>query len=473
MPATTEHGGASTAAAHDAQLSAKALICKIVDKLKPDERGGVSYTKHARASQLLCALREAVSAGDVPTRKLQRKLAFTGIDVWRCSNVGGAEMDAESCELLNRTAVLIFATLSAIEVARAADEAVPEAFMSSVCVDAETEKQAKRVETDVFSLTNSIPLWCLLTASGDGGKGRKRARVAAPTSSSGGGSSEYETENDAADDEAEEDYDSDVEYSEEQTRNAKRATEIDPESLSACFLERGTREIRSESLGRLSVAATQYYRAASSACIQKILLGDASAGGFGGLGSMRLKKLSKAERDEKLYAIVQAADSEAGQQLIRDLALSFWLPANVVGVRRALLLPRAAQTAAGVDFPELMSRAHNLAMAGSEYVWKNSNAPSEKMVVLLAGLALMTTTSNSTQKSDIVRKAIAFNGRVQLPFLELVPPSGTDAALPRLCLLPQANRWVNYALRQNGTCEIVWSERGMRGFFAGALNMVF
>ena len=94
-------------------------------------------------------------------------------------------------------------------------------------------------------------------------------------------------------------------------------------------------------------------------------------------------------------------------------------------------------------------------------------------MVLLAGLALMTTTSTSTQKSDIVRKAIAFNGRVQLPFLEAIPPTGADAALPRLCLLPQANRWVNYAIRQNGTCEIVWSERGIRGFFAGALNMVF
>jgi hypothetical protein len=368
---------------------------------------------------------------------------------------------------------LIFATLSAIEVARAADEAVPEAFMNSVSVDAETEKQAKRVETDVFSLANSVPLWCLLTASasGDGGKGRKRARAAAPASSSGGGS-EYETENDAADDEVEE-YDSDVEYTEEETRNAKRAIEIDPETLATCFLERGTREIRAESLGRLSVVAAQYYRAASSACIEKILLADASAAGFGGLGSMRLKKLNKAERDEKLFAIVQAGDSEAGQQLIRDLALSFWLPANVVGVRRALLLPRAVQTTAGIDFPELMSRAHNLAMAGSEYVWKNSNAPSEKMVVLLAGLALMTTTSTSTQKSDIVRKAIAFNGRVQLPFLELVPPTGADAALPRLCLLPNASRWVTYAIRQNGTCEIVWSERGIRGFFAGALNMVF
>ena len=69
-------------------------------------------------------LREAVSSGDVPTRKLQRKLAFAGIEAWRCSNVGAAEMDAEACELLNRTATLIFATLAAIEVARAADEAV-------------------------------------------------------------------------------------------------------------------------------------------------------------------------------------------------------------------------------------------------------------------------------------------------------------------------------------------------------------
>lgn len=472
MPATTEHGGASTTAAHDARLSAKALITKIVEKLKTDERGGVSYTRHARACDLLCALREAVSAGDVPTRKVQRKLAYSGIEVWRCSNVG-AGLDAEACDLLSRTSTLVFAALAAIETARQADEQVPEAFAAAVGVG--TEKQAQRFETDVSNLANSVPLWCLLCASGDHAKGRKRARTAPASSSSsgggaGGGNSEYET--DAADDEAEE-YDSDVEYSEEETRNAKLATSVEPEALAACFLERGTRELRSETLGRLTLVAAQYYRAASTACIQKILLVDVSAGGFGGLGSMRLKKLSRTDREEKLYAIVQAADSEAGQQLIRDLALSFWLPAHLVGVRRALLLPRAVQTAAGVDFPELMSRAHNLAMAGAEHVWKNSRAPSEKMVVLLAGLALMTTTTSSKQTSDVVRKAVAFNGRVQLPFLEAVPPTGDDAKLPRLCLIPHANRWVSYVLRPNAGCEIVWSEMGSRGFFAGALHMVF
>lgn len=476
MPApATEYGGASTTAAHDARLSAKALVTKIVEKLKTDERGCVSYTRHARACELLCALREVVSAGDVPTRKVQRKLAYSGIEAWRGSNVG-AGMDVESSDLLSRTSTLIFAALAAIETARQADEEIPEAFAATVGVQAhaETEKQAQRFETDVSNLSNSVSLWCLLSASGESTKGRKRARTAPANSSSsgggGGGNSEYET--DAADDEGEE-YDSDVEYSEEETRNAKLATSVEPEALAACFLERGTRELRSETLGRLGLVAAQYYRAQSTACIQKILLADASAGGFGGLGSMRLKRLSNTERDEKLFAIVQAADSEAGQQLIRDLALSFWLPAHLVGVRRALLLPRAVQTAAGVDFPELMSRAHNLAMAGSEYVWKNSRAPSEKIVVLLAGLALMTTTTSSKQTSDVVRKAVAFNGRVQLPFLEQVPPTGDDAKLPRLCLIPHANRWVSYAVRPNAGCEIVWSEKASRGFFAGALNMVY
>ena len=82
MPApATEYGGASTTAAHDARLSAKALVTKIVEKLKTDERGCVSYTRHARACELLCALREAHEARASGGLQIQSKGSATSVDL--------------------------------------------------------------------------------------------------------------------------------------------------------------------------------------------------------------------------------------------------------------------------------------------------------------------------------------------------------------------------------------------------------
>ena len=67
------------------------------------------------------------------------------------------------------------------------------------------------------------------------------------------------------------------------------------------------------------------------------------------------------QRNKKLLAIAQAGESEAGQQVVRDLMLSFLLPASHVGVRRTLLLTRAASTRAGVDHPTDVARAHDVA----------------------------------------------------------------------------------------------------------------
>ena len=70
---------------------------------------------------------------------------------------------------------------------------------------------------------------------------------------------------------------------------------------------------------------------------------------------------SEAERTKRLSALAMAAESEAGQSVIRDILLSFLLPSSHVGVRRTLLLTRASSTRAGVDFPELVARAHEVA----------------------------------------------------------------------------------------------------------------
>ena len=52
-------------------------------------------------------------------------------------------------------------------------------------------------------------------------------------------------------------------------------------------------------------------------------------------------------------------------QIVRDMLLSFLLPASHVGVRKTLLLTRASSTHAGVDYPELTTRSHEVAMGGS------------------------------------------------------------------------------------------------------------
>lgn len=66
-------------------------------------------------------------------------------------------------------------------------------------------------------------------------------------------------------------------------------------------------------------------------------------------------------REKKLLAVAQAAESEMGQSILRDLVLSFLLPVSVIGVRRGLLLSRAASTEAGVDHPIAVARAHDTA----------------------------------------------------------------------------------------------------------------
>lgn len=48
-------------------------------------------------------------------------------------------------------------------------------------------------------------------------------------------------------------------------------------------------------------------------------------------------------------------------QVLRDLLLSFLLPGGIVGVRRTLLLSRAASTAAGIDYADAVNQAHSVA----------------------------------------------------------------------------------------------------------------
>jgi len=124
-----------------------------------------------------------------------------------------------------------------------------------------------------------------------------------------------------------------------------------------------------------------------------------------------------------------------------------------VGVRRTLLLSRAASTRAGVDAPQIVGRGHDFAMAGTNWMWEKGTDELERMCCLLTGLAIMTTKGDE----DPIRKADAFGGRLQLPFFETKQPAPAQL---RLALLPSARRWVLFKLDARGRPIVTASLRG-------------
>ena len=162
---------------------------------------------------------------------------------------------------------------------------------------------------------------------------------------------------------------------------------------------------------------------------------------------------------------MQAAESEAGQNILRDFVLSFLLPPAMVGVRRGLLMSRAASTNAGIDHPLAVQRAHDVAMAGAEYIWENSTDELERMCCLLAGVGILTTKGGD----DPIRKLDAFGGRVSLPFLETTAPTGSSM---RLMLVPDARRWILYRIDARGSPKIVSSLSSFTGLCDSVLALV-
>ena len=143
--------------------------------------------------------------------------------------------------------------------------------------------------------------------------------------------------------------------------------------------------------------------------------------------------------------------------MIRDLMISFLLPQKAVGRRRTLLLSRESSANASKQYPWVASIAHETAMQGSEYIFQNSRSELKRSVVLLAGIAMLTTKGTD----DVVRKATAFGGLVQLPFLETVPPPKRNQQ--RLTLVPTTRSWTLYTLSSAGKPIVEISQRGFDG----------
>jgi hypothetical protein len=162
----------------------------------------------------------------------------------------------------------------------------------------------------------------------------------------------------------------------------------------------------------------------------------------------------------RLAALADAAESEAGQQVIRDMVLSFRLPSATVGVRRTLLLARAAAAAATKSHTDTLNECHNLAMRGAAWTFASDEDPLHRMCAVLAGMAVIL-----AKNSEAIRKGAAFGGRVQLPFLSPPPPTDGSSVLS---LLPASNTWVVFSIVHDRP-RVRMRAHGVDGFFACAL----
>jgi hypothetical protein len=157
----------------------------------------------------------------------------------------------------------------------------------------------------------------------------------------------------------------------------------------------------------------------------------------------------------KCKALIAAGESEAGQQVMRDMVLSFLLPSSVVGVRRTLLLPRAVATKATMEYTDIVQFAHETAMEGLEWTWEHSEDPLKLTCALLTAVACLTT----REGEDPIRKGDAFGGLVSLPFLNTATPAESKF---RVSMIPESKRWVLFKM-QNGEPIVQAAVEGLEG----------
>lgn len=224
------------------------------------------------------------------------------------------------------------------------------------------------------------------------------------------------------------------------------------------------------SLAQLTERARLFFRCSALSFQYSMLEADVAPTKSGGISFLTLSsaefmaEANPAVRAEKLAAIVDAAESEAGQQILRDTILSFVLPQHIVGVRRTPLLGREANRLATEQHPALLAAAHEAAMRGAEWSWAEDPEPLHKMAALLAGLCILMAGRGET--GDLLRKKDAFAGRVMLPFLETEPPPPSEK---RLGYVPHRNEWLVYTMNRSGKPIVELRHAGLEGLSTAAL----
>ena len=392
------------------------LVDRLRDKTLADR---LPLLAHLSIGRTLCKLRDAIVVNSEPvTPKAAKALLCCGIAMYRRHAVGEqADEEGEDYEetmaLIKQSSVLIFVLLAAIQA------------RSGGGGDANVEAERAVVER-----ANATTLAGVLESR----VSRKRK---------------------APDDEEE------VEGEEEVAEEPKEGEEPPPPppppdatsgELTMSVLQYVAHSIGERSSQEHARLADLFFRTSAACMAQNLLL----AHGATDFVSLRATADHPVPREKRLLGIAQAGESEAGQSVLRDLLLSFLLPTGIVGVRRTLLLSRAASTAAGVDHAHAVNQAHSVAMAGCEFIWQHGTDPLERACALLAGAAVLTTKGGE----DPMRKQDAFVGRVSLPFFETKPPA---SGVKRLALLTDQKRWVLYKVDKKNAPHVLCNLRGFEG----------
>lgn len=442
----SEHGSGSGASAIGSRRRAstvKDLIAKAHDKL--GHSGPLSMTEHLSAAKTLRSMRDRIADGERLDQKTQVLLMCTGIACYRRWSVGEAgsagggassgtakdeaaetRMNEEAKELVHGTALQLFTLLCMAECTKGraldvttAQQAVATAGLTSVWAQLRPKPTPKKRQRKTLERENAL----------------------------GTGEEELDDED------------------RREQASWEIATRLTSADVARHALTLGVSCLEDDTSTALHTLMPFFFRAAGSNMADSMLMptGDLD---FVALSMAKpMADLRGEERAKRLTALSIAAESEAGQSLVRDFLISFLLPSSHVGVRKTLLLTRAASTHAGVDYPELTTRGHEVAMAGSEWIWANGTDELERMCCLIAGLAVLTTKGGE----DPIRKQNAFCGRLQLPFLETAPPAREKM---RITLIPHTKRWVLYNLDSRGRPRVLCSLRGFEGFCDVVLQLV-
>ena len=416
----------------------KRTVEQLVDKLRSrtsTER--LALTAHLSVGRTLCKLRDAIANGEQVSKKAAMGLVCCGIGLYRRHTLGDREEEDEDAEetnaLIRQSATLIFVLLAAIE-ARNNDQAAMDI--------SNAQEVVKRANAATLAKVMRIP------------KPKKRKRRRASEEGGEEGEEGEEEPKTQAEIEAER---------EERAEAWELANTVSSGMLTMSVLKHVAHSIgrRAASSAEHSTLADLFFRN-SAACMAHNLLLKEGAGDF---VSLRATAGNAIPREKRLLALAQAGESEAGQSVLRDLLLSFLLPSSVVGVRRHLLMSRAASTAAGVDHADQVNQAHSCAMAGTEFIWLHGTSPLERACSILAGVAVLVTKGGE----DPMRKQDAFLGRVGLPFLETTPP---NPGVKRLTLVPDQRRWVLYKVGKDNVPSVLCNLRGFDGFCDALLEFV-
>lgn len=223
-------------------------------------------------------------------------------------------------------------------------------------------------------------------------------------------------------------------------------------ALSQAALAVGVQKLSEGSVADMTNTCVDFFRFASASMAASQLVSDDD---FLSLSVTNLTR-SLDDNDEVVATLLGAAESEAGQSVLRDIMLSFLLPRSLVGTRKSLLLTRAAAYQATLAFPDDVQRAHETAMAGAQWTWENADDDLRRGCALLAGLACLTTTKGE----DPIRKGSAFAGLVNLPFLETEPPPHRTL---RISLVPSTGAWVLFSIGHKGAPIVKSSARHFEG----------